>query len=1011
MPLIAAGIGGVASLAGSLIGNNTANNAQEAAAAATQKAVDAVNAVGAGPDLAKQIFLEQYKAAGILTPEVEQNINTKFQQIASPNANVTNAQNDVLNKLTQQSSSGLTPQDRLALAEIQTKTARDNTASQNSITQNLAQRGLTSAGTSGAEIAQRLMSQQAGAQDESMQGLKIGADSAAAALQALSAEGGQANAMNSQQFQQNQANANIANEQNRFNTQNQINNQQRNVATQNAAKQYNLGNTQQIANANTSQNNQEAQREVQAQQTMYQNAMQHAQGIANAYTGQGQQIAQAGKDKAGAETGIFGGIASTAAGVGNYLNNQNQYSQLMGVLSKNNNPLTGSNTTTGVDGNSEFPVYAWSGGQINSLPAGYNSGGNVEGEYSHGGRIDMRSGGQVPGTANVPGDSPLNDTVPAMLSPGEYVIPRSEMSQMNEETPASGGKELDYNYLKSLLDTHKNVHKSMKKMCGGGMAHYDQGGPIEADTAQSFAQALNAPYGIHPEQGQSPMGQNVPQNIDPKILQMLQQQAGQNGPIQGYDEGGEVVPGAMSTESGPQIPNQGGNYSPEVLQFLAKLKGSQAPQEMSGGMSMPNGQTTEGNLNPIPDPGMTYGEDMSNVGPQIVAPTGKQNAMQQLDAQLQKPKEQPGRELAEEEHSPNNEQEAQPKTDNEVQKEVPSDSKKETPDYLGAMKAAMGASNMNSLNANLLKAYQQTLGAAGRRAPDYSLADSLEKSANTPVEQLGQGIKFQDQAQKMELNKEMDDPNSKISKLMQGIAVKYGVDPKVAEGTSASSLQKLVPSLANAASREDIAKIRNLASMGKADNSKNKDLNNFITKARAEGLKQQAASDELKKSTDMLEEGIKNPNAINDIASFYASAKAFNPKAIVRSQSVKLEQQAMGPWKNLENKINGLAGGKIRLNDTGVQQSMLDSINKLKEVADRDKQAYQDAVIHQGKNGYNLPDERVNEIFPTYQAPGQTQPGMPAQNSSGNSQPSSKPKTVTQGGHTYTLNEQTGKYE
>lgn len=34
-------------------------------------------------------------------------------------------------------------------------------------------------------------------------------------------------------------------------------------------------------------------------------------------------------------------------------------------------------------------------------------------------------GGAVPGTANVSGDSKENDTVPAMLSPGEIVIPRS----------------------------------------------------------------------------------------------------------------------------------------------------------------------------------------------------------------------------------------------------------------------------------------------------------------------------------------------------------------------------------------------------------------------------------------------------------------------------------------------------------------------------------------------------------------------------------------------------------
>lgn len=39
---------------------------------------------------------------------------------------------------------------------------------------------------------------------------------------------------------------------------------------------------------------------------------------------------------------------------------------------------------------------------------------------------DFRSGGHVPGKAKVSGDSLKNDTVPAMLSPGELVIPRSK---------------------------------------------------------------------------------------------------------------------------------------------------------------------------------------------------------------------------------------------------------------------------------------------------------------------------------------------------------------------------------------------------------------------------------------------------------------------------------------------------------------------------------------------------------------------------------------------------------
>lgn len=48
-----------------------------------------------------------------------------------------------------------------------------------------------------------------------------------------------------------------------------------------------------------------------------------------------------------------------------------------------------------------------------------------------GGLLGMQrkaEGGYIDGTAQVPGDHPANDTVPAMLSPGEIVVPRSKAS-------------------------------------------------------------------------------------------------------------------------------------------------------------------------------------------------------------------------------------------------------------------------------------------------------------------------------------------------------------------------------------------------------------------------------------------------------------------------------------------------------------------------------------------------------------------------------------------------------
>jgi hypothetical protein len=81
------------------------------------------------------------------------------------------------------------------------------------------------------------------------------------------------------------------------------------------------------------------------------------------------------------------------------------------------------------------------------IPQGYDEGGEVQRLDDEGGTSDTRSpynphlpgmwdeteapaqtfrhGGPVPGRPKVDGDSPKNDTVPAMLSPGEVVLPRS----------------------------------------------------------------------------------------------------------------------------------------------------------------------------------------------------------------------------------------------------------------------------------------------------------------------------------------------------------------------------------------------------------------------------------------------------------------------------------------------------------------------------------------------------------------------------------------------------------
>jgi hypothetical protein len=71
------------------------------------------------------------------------------------------------------------------------------------------------------------------------------------------------------------------------------------------------------------------------------------------------------------------------------------------------------------------------------LSGGLQGAGDITGLFARGGRVDFRAGGNVPGKARVAGDSEENDTVPAMVSPGEVVLPRSVAQAENAPKEAA----------------------------------------------------------------------------------------------------------------------------------------------------------------------------------------------------------------------------------------------------------------------------------------------------------------------------------------------------------------------------------------------------------------------------------------------------------------------------------------------------------------------------------------------------------------------------------------------
>jgi len=128
------------------------------------------------------------------------------------------------------------------------------------------------------------------------------------------------------------------------------------------------------------------------------------------------------------------------------------------------------------------------------------AGGDMSGAV---GGILAAQGGEVPGKAPKEGDHPENDIIPAKLSPGEFVIPRSltqdkelmdlvhkkmaekEASKQQEEV-ASGFAEM----LKAQRELHAKVDAIHKMFNGGAVQQSPAPAPVTTDNEPNFWEKL-----------------------------------------------------------------------------------------------------------------------------------------------------------------------------------------------------------------------------------------------------------------------------------------------------------------------------------------------------------------------------------------------------------------------------------------------------------------------------------------------------------------------------------------
>jgi hypothetical protein len=267
---------------------------------------------------------------------------------------------------------GLNPAEQAKIGAIIQSLSTQEKGANDAIIQRQAERGAL---TGGETMAAQLQGNQAAVQNANQLGLGTAADSYNAMLNELTSAGSMGANLQGQQNTQANTVAAATNAINQFNAAQQQTQENFNVGNQNAAQAANTGTAQNIEAQNVENANTHAEKMANTNQTAYQDAMQKAAAEA----GVSENIATQDTAQGGQQAGLIGGLVGAAGQAG---------AAYAGA-----------------------PVSASAG-----APVSASGGGEIE-KYLKGGVVD--------GRASVPGNSPKNDTVPAVLSPGEIVLPRT----------------------------------------------------------------------------------------------------------------------------------------------------------------------------------------------------------------------------------------------------------------------------------------------------------------------------------------------------------------------------------------------------------------------------------------------------------------------------------------------------------------------------------------------------------------------------------------------------------
>jgi hypothetical protein len=309
-----AGIQGLATLYGAHQAKKQTEAALRQQADFTNKAIEALEAIGVPSDEAQRITLETPEIVFDYVPQLEQ----QFPEIKSQMADIEidprlkEAQATALSGIQERAEMGLTPAEQAELDSITREATEVGSAQRASAIQQAGRRGL---GGSGMELAAQL----AGAQQAQDLASQASQDKSAqifeAKQRALANLANVAGSQRGQEFGEQAKQASAADIIAQFNRQQQSGTQSRNIAQQNQAELMRQQALQGQEEARVAARNVEEQQRVAATQQQFSNEMQKAGAASGAYTGAGQQAAAGGAQQAANTMTQASGLGQIGAGI------------------------------------------------------------------------------------------------------------------------------------------------------------------------------------------------------------------------------------------------------------------------------------------------------------------------------------------------------------------------------------------------------------------------------------------------------------------------------------------------------------------------------------------------------------------------------------------------------------------------------------------------------------------------------------------------------------------------